>query len=194
MLANRQAWPSYQGTELMKTKLGLLLLILLIAVGCNDQPIEMTFKEIPSGTFMMGSPQTEEDREDSEHQHKVTITKAFYMQPTEVTQGQWKAVMGTEPWKDQEYSKYVKEGTNYAATYVNWDDAVKFCKKLSQKEGKRYRLPTEAEWEYACRAGAETRWSFGDDETKLGDYAWYENNAWDIDWGIDEKYAHQVGL
>jgi len=176
----------------MKTKLGLLLLMLFTTVGCDDQPIEMTFKEIPSGTFMMGSPQTEEDRVrygDSEHQHQVTITKAFYMQTTEVTQGQWKEVMGTEPWKGK---KYVKEGANYAATYVSWDDAIDYCKKLSEAEGKTYRLPTEAEWEYACRAGTQTTWSFGDDEKALGDYAWYENNASNIDWGVDEKYAHKV--
>ena len=176
----------------MKTKRALLLLLLLIAVGCedsthNEQPIEMTFKEIPAGTFMMGSPDTEKDRQDDEHQHKVAISKAFYMQTTEVTQGQWKEVMGTEPWKGKQY---VKEGPNNAATYVSWNDAVAYCKKLSEKESKTYRLPTEAEWEYACRAGTETAWSFGDDEKALGDYAWYRENAWDI----DEKYAHHVGL
>jgi len=172
----------------MKTKLGLLLLMLLTTVGCDDQPIEMTFKEIPAGTFTMGSPEGEVARQDDENQHKVTISKPFYMQTTEVTQGQWKAVMGTEPWKGE---KYVKEGANYAATYVSWDDAVAYCKKLSEKEGKTYRLPTEAEWEYACRAGTETRWSFGDDEKVLGDYAWYNENAYDI---VSERYAHQVGL
>jgi formylglycine-generating enzyme required for sulfatase activity len=111
------------------------------------------------------------------------------MQTTEVTQGQWKEVMGTEPWKGQEYSKYVKEGANYPATYVSWNDAVAYCEKLREKEGKTYRLPTEAEWEYACRAGTKTARNFGDDEKVLGDYAWYDKNAWDI----DEKYAHQVG-
>jgi formylglycine-generating enzyme required for sulfatase activity len=147
----------------------------------------MTFNEIPAGTFMMGSPESEEDREDDEHQHQVTISKAFYMQTTEVTQGQWKAVMGTEPWKGEDY---IKEGANYPAVYVSWNDAVAYCKKLSEKEGKTYRLPTEAQWEYACRAGTKTTWSFGNDEKALGDYAWYDKNAWDI----DEKYAHQVGL
>ena len=109
------------------------------------------------------------------------------MQTTEVTQGQWKAVMGTEPWKGEDY---VKEGPDYPASYVSWDDAVAYCKKLSEKEGKTYRLPTEAEWEYACRAGTQTTRSFGNDEKVLGDYAWYAKNAYDI----DEKYAHQVGL
>jgi formylglycine-generating enzyme required for sulfatase activity len=171
----------------MKTKLGLLLLMLLIAVGCDDQPIEMTFKEIPAGTFTMGSPEWKAFREDDETQHPVTISNPFYMQTTEVTQGQWKAVMGTEPWKGE---KYVKEGANYAAVYVSWDDAVAYCKKLTEKEGKTYRLPTEAEWEYACRAGTETAWGFGDDEASLGDYAWHNKNASDI----GERYAHQVGL
>jgi formylglycine-generating enzyme required for sulfatase activity len=152
--------------------------------------IDMTFNMIPAGTFLMGSPESEEDRGDDEQQHPVTISRAFYMQTTEVTQGQWKAVMGTEPWKGQEHSKYVKEGANYPAVYVSWDDAVAYCKKLSDKEAKTYRLPTEAEWEYACRAGTETRWSFGNDEKELGDYAWYGKNAWDV----DEKYAHQVRL
>ncbi len=149
--------------------------------------IGMKFNKIPAGTFLMGSPESEADRYEYETQHKVTITKAFYMQTTEVTQGQWKAVMGTEPWKGK---PFVKEGPNNAASYVSWNDAVAYCEKLSEKESVTYRLPTEAEWEYACRAGTETRWSFGDDEKALGDYAWYRENAG----GIGEQYAHQVGL
>jgi len=147
----------------------------------------MTFNKLPAGTFMMGSPVDETDREDGEHQHEVTISKAFYMQTTEVTQAQWKAVMGTEPWKGQ---RYVKEGAHYPATYVSWDDAVAYCNNLSEKEGKTYRLPTEAQWEYACRAGTKTTWSFGNDEKALGDYAWYWKNAYDT----GERYAHQVRL
>jgi sulfatase modifying factor 1 len=194
----------------MKKSLAILLL-LLIAVGCDDSTqsepaaepvasnipvielpsitntIGMKLNKIPAGTFTMGSPEGETDRRDDEYQHKVTITKAFYIQTTEVTQGQWKAVMGTEPWKGK---SYVKDGPDYAASYVSWDDAVAYCKKLSEKESKTYRLPTEAEWEYACRAGTTTRWSFGNDEKVIGDYAWYKENAYDI----DEKYAHQVGL
>jgi formylglycine-generating enzyme required for sulfatase activity len=160
----------------------------------NEQPpesitntLDMTFNKIPAGTFMMGSPESEEGHELDETQHKVTISKPFYMQTTEVTQGQWKALMGTEPWKGKQY---VKEGANYPASYVSWDNAVAYCKKLSEKESVTYRLPTEAEWEYACRAGTLTAWSFGNDEKLLGDYAWCIQNAWNI----DEKYAHQVGL
>jgi formylglycine-generating enzyme required for sulfatase activity len=131
--------------------------MLLIAVGCgesesgetteqatsaNSEPplnlnsLDMKFKNIPAGTFMMGSPQTEEDRGDSEHQHQVTITKAFYMQTTEVTQGQWKTVMGTEPWKGK---FFVKEGPDYPVVHVTWNEAVAYCKKLSEAEGKTYR-------------------------------------------------------
>ncbi|MFM8727471.1 MAG: formylglycine-generating enzyme family protein [Planctomycetaceae bacterium] len=104
---------------------------------------------------------------------------------TEVTQGQWKKVMGTEPWKGKEY---VREGDDYPAVDVSWDDAVEFCKKLSAMEGKVYRLPTEAEWEYACRGGTKTAFSFGNDEAELGKYAWFDGNARDI----DERYAHSV--
>jgi formylglycine-generating enzyme required for sulfatase activity len=149
--------------------------------------IGMTLNFIPSGMFVMGSPEAEVDIENQEHQQKVIISKSFYMQTTEVTQGQWKAVMGTDPWKGK---SFVKEGPNYAASYVSWNDAVAYCKKLSEKESKTYRLPTEAEWEYACRAGTETRWSFGNGEKELGNYAWYRENANDI----GEQYAHYVGL
>ena len=150
--------------------------------------VGMLLVPIPAGTFMMGSPADESRRNDKETQHKVTITKPFYMQTMEVTQGQWKAVMGTEPWKGK---GCVKEGPDYPVSYVIWDDAVAFCKKLSEKEGKTYRLPTDAEWEYACRAGTKTTWSFGNDEKVLGDYAWYRENAADI---VGERHPHQVGL
>jgi formylglycine-generating enzyme required for sulfatase activity len=94
--------------------------------------------------------------------------------------------MGTTPWKDKSAAK---EGDNYPATYVNWDDAVEFCRKLSEKEGVEYRLPTEAEWEYACRAGTTTIWSFGDEPSQLGEYAWFNENTF----LADEIYRHFVG-
>ena len=84
---------------------------------------------------------------------------------------------------------YVKEGSDIAATYVSWDDAVSFCQKLSASEGVRYRLPTEAEWEWSCRAGTTTKYSFGDDEKQLGQYAWFDGN---VEFN-DEAGAQQVG-
>jgi formylglycine-generating enzyme required for sulfatase activity len=156
--------------------------------------IGMMFSLIPAGTFMMGSPEGEIDSFDDEHQHKVTISRAFYMQTTVVTQGHWKAVMGTEPWQGQEDSEDIKIGAGYPAMYVSWDDAVAYCHKMSAREGKTYRLPTEAEWEYACRAGTETRWGCGNDQNELDDYAWYDGNTLDLDSDIDEDYAHQVRL
>ncbi len=130
----------------------------------------MEFKLIPAGTFLMGSPDSEEGRDDDERQHEVTITRDFYMGVTEVTQSQWQQVMGTTPWKGQEN---VIEGDDVAASYISWNDAVEFCQRLSQQEGRTYRLPTEAEWEYACRAGSTTAYSFGDDASQLEQYAWY---------------------
>jgi formylglycine-generating enzyme required for sulfatase activity len=162
----------------------------IIARAPITNTIAMTLKLIPAGTFLMGSSESESARGNDEDQHTVTITKPFYMQTTEVTQGQWTDVMGTKPWAESGNNFLVKEGADYPASYVSWDDAVAFCKQLSEKEGKTYRLPTEAEWEYACRAGTQTAWSFGNDEKVLGDYAWYHGNAY----GLGEKYPHQVGL
>jgi len=152
-----------------------------------ENSIGMVLVPIPAGEFMMGSPETEYYREDDrETQHRVILTKSFHLGRTEVTQGQWKAVMGTTPWRGK---ARVKEGDDYPAVYVSWEDAVEFCRKLSEKEGVEYRLPTEAEWEYACRAGTTTEWSFGDDASQMGEYAWYGDNAGDA----GEEYAHIVG-
>jgi len=153
--------------------------------------INMKLKLITAGTFMMGSPINDTVRKHYETQHKVTISKSFYIQTTEVTRGQWKVVMGTKPWGiAADGGSAGTEDANYAASHVNWFTAIEFCRRLSREEGKTYRLPTEAEWEYACRAGTNTPWSFGIDEKVLGDYAWYKENAWDI----GEQYTHQVGL
>jgi len=144
---------------------------------------------IPAGKFIMGSPETEKGCDSNEGpQREVTISRPFYMGITVVTQEQWTAVMGTSPWRDQ---KYAKEGADNAASCITWNDATEFCAKLSRKTSRTVRLPTEAEWEYACRAGSTTRFCFGDDPdyTKLGDYAWHDKNAWDI----GNTYAHPVG-
>jgi len=105
---------------------------------------------------------------------------------TEVTQAQWKAVMNTELWG--EYLD-VKTGEDIAAS-CSWDDATAFCVVMSKKTGHTVRLPTEAEWEYACRAGTTTACHFGNDPAKLGDYEWYRDNAW----GKGEMYPHVVGV
>jgi formylglycine-generating enzyme required for sulfatase activity len=126
--------------------------------------------------------------------HRVQITKPFLIGQTEVTQAEWRKVMDSSPWKGQQE---VKEGADVAATYVSWDDAVEFCGRLTKIErssgklrgNRRYRLPTEAEWEYACRAGTKTRFSFGDDEARLGECAWFLGNTA----RENEKYAHEVG-
>jgi sulfatase modifying factor 1 len=157
----------------------------LLRQNAMENSIGQTFTLIQSGTFLMGSPASEKGSYTNETQHQVTLTKSFFMGTTVVTQGQWKKVMGTEPWKGE---AYVQEGDDYPAVYVSWHDAVKFCEKLSDMEGETYRLPTEAEWEYACRAGSKTAFSFRDDKQELDQYAWFCENAWDI----DEKYAHRV--
>ena len=117
----------------------------------------MTFVPIPSGTFMMGSPESEPLRDTSdETQHQVTLTKSFYLQTTEVTQGQWKAVMGNNP------SGFSNCGDNCPVEQVSWRDCQSFIATLNQLEGTtKYRLPTEAEWEYACRAGTTTPFNTG---------------------------------
>jgi formylglycine-generating enzyme required for sulfatase activity len=139
----------------------------------------MDFVWIEPGTFTMGSPASEEGRNADEPQHEVTISQGFYLGQFEITQAQWEGVMGTRPWAEQDF---VQSNPSHPAVYISWDDMQAFVKGLDDAAGEMiYRLPTEAEWEYACRAGSTTRWSFGDDESQLGDYAWYGVNAWDVD-------------
>ncbi|MDA0661058.1 MAG: formylglycine-generating enzyme family protein [Planctomycetota bacterium] len=128
----------------------------------------------------MGSPLDETGRFEgggghNEQEHEVTLSKDFYLGVREVTRGEWKAVMETEPWKVEPQAQ--KEPGDYPATCVSFDDAVSFCWNLSGKEGREYRLPTEAEWEYACRAGTTTAYSFGDSRDDLTKYAWFDGNT-----------------
>ena len=108
---------------------------------------------IPPGKFMMGSPKSEKGRKGDETQHEVTLTKPFYMGKYEVTQEQWEAIMGHNPSNNK--------GAKLSVTYVSWNDCQDFIKKLNGKTDGGYRLPTEAEWEYACRAGTTTSFSYG---------------------------------
>jgi len=116
----------------------------------------MEFVRIPAGTFIMGSPKDEPHRQKSEVQHPVTISRPFYIQTTEVTLKQWWAVMG------KRFFFQRKGPDDMPVSRVSWYDCMKYIKKLNAKKEGIYRLPTEAEWEYACRAGTSTAYSWGD--------------------------------
>jgi formylglycine-generating enzyme required for sulfatase activity len=129
--------------------------------------VTMKLVRLPAGEFVMGSPASEEWRDDDEGpQHRVRITRPFYMGATEVTQAQYEAVMGTNP------SHF--KGPQNPAEQVSWSDAAEFCRRLGAKAGMTVRLPTEAEWEYACRAGTNTPFHFGN--TISTDQANYDGN------------------
>jgi formylglycine-generating enzyme required for sulfatase activity len=119
---------------------------------------------VPAGRFVMGSPATEKNRQDNEVQHEVTITKPFYVGVYKVTQAQYQRILGKNP------STYI--GANYPVAATSWEDATEFCEKVSEKTHRKVGLPTEAQWEYMCRAGTATAYSFGDDAAKIGDYCW----------------------
>jgi formylglycine-generating enzyme required for sulfatase activity len=130
--------------------------------------VAMKLVLIPAGKFIMGSAADEKGGSDNEGpQRVVTISKPFYMGVFEVTQEQWLAVMG----------KAAKaRSPGHPVEQVDWTGATDFCKAFSRKTGKTLRLPTEAEWEYACRAGSATRYPFGDDEKRLDEYGWFIRN------------------
>lgn len=145
--------------------------------------IGMEFMRIPAGEFMMGSE--ESDRE--KPVHKVTISKAFYLGVYPVTQQEWKAVMKNNP------SNF--NGENLPVERVSWKDVQEFIKKLNENEStNKYRMPSEAEWEYAARTGMTTKYSFGDDESKLGIYAWYIENSGGRTHDVGKKEPNQWGL
>ena len=144
---------------------------------------------IPAGTFMMGSPVKEQGRRDDEVLHRVTLSRPFYMGAVEVTQAQWKRVMDANP------SFY--KGSNLPLECISWDDCQEFLKKLCEIEGVpegRYRLPTEAEWEYACRAGTQTPYSTGKTERDLARAGWYVDNAGDMTHPVAQKAPNAWGL
>ena len=147
--------------------------VVRVPAGSVENSIGMRFVPIRPGTFTMGEGDTA---------HQVTLTKPFELAQFEVTQEQYERVMGNNP------SHF--KGPQNPVEMVSWDDAVEYCRKLSalpaeKAAGYVYRLPTEAEWEYACRAGTTTRFSFGEDDAQLGEYAWYTSNA--------ERSTHPVG-
>ena len=159
----------------------------------------MGFVKIEPGTFMMGT--TPEQKlllqareqwtsayENEFPQHPVTISRGFYMGRYEVTQAQWKAVMDTAPWLGRPYQP------DYPVVKVSWEDAQEFIRRLNDAAGGQvYRLPTEAEWEYACRAGTGTIWFCGDTVKRLNEYAWYCDPTNVISGGEELKFNYGYG-
>jgi formylglycine-generating enzyme required for sulfatase activity len=184
----------------------------------TGKPLEIRHKQtgmhlvfIPAGEFMMGSPDNEKDREKDGREgpvHKVRLTKPFYMGKYEVTQAEWKAVMGNNP------SQF--PGDRNPVEKVSWDDCQEFLKKLNEKVGSAgfspssasseeranaratspFQLPTEAQWEYACRAGTQTRFFFGDDldSKELVQYGWFATNSGGKSHAVGEKKPNAWGL
>jgi formylglycine-generating enzyme required for sulfatase activity len=155
--------------------------------------IGMKLVLIPAGEFLMGSPDTDKEALDREKpQHRVRITRPFYLGATEVMQGQYRVVTGADP-------SHFKGSDDLPVEQVSWEDAQAFCDKLNALEkeglgGTSYRLPTEAEWEYACRAGTATRFGFGDADASLGEYAWFEGNSGDKTHPVGQKRPNAWGL
>ena len=160
---HQEAWAKYLGVKVE-----------------TENSIGMKLRVIPPGTFTMGS---DDGYLRSRPLHQVTLTKPFMLGTHEVTQAQYQKVMGT--------NQSNLKGRNNPVEMVNYDDASEFCRRLSElraekSAGRVYRLPTEAEWEFACRAGTTTRYSFGDNESELGQHAWWNGNS--------GKRTHPVGI
>src|SRR5262249_5940693 len=172
----------------------------------------MKFMPIPAGKFTMGSPQKEidhwlklkVDQWTRDHltaetaEHEVKVTQPFYMGATEVTVGQFrefvtqrKYQVGDERWEKPGFD----QGEDHPVVFVTWQNAVDFCTWLSEKESTKYRLPTEAEWEYSCRAGkGETKYCFGNEEAELAKYAWYRVNSGGKTHPVAKLKANDWGL
>jgi formylglycine-generating enzyme required for sulfatase activity len=155
--------------------------------------IGMKLALIPAGEFLMGCPDSDRSGVASEQpQHRVRITRSFYFGVYEVTQGEYQRVLGSNP------SRF-KGDARLPVETVSWQDAMTFCERLSalpaeRSAGRVYRLPTEAEWEYACRAGSATIYSFGDSEWSLGKYAWYDSNSGRKTHPVGQKRPNAWGL
>jgi WD40 repeat protein/serine/threonine protein kinase/transposase-like protein len=151
------------------------------------------FQRIPAGKFLMGSPDSDGDAQSEEKpQHLVRITRPFYLGVYPVTQSQYEALMGSNP------SGFQGDG-NRPVEQASWEDANTFCRKLSEAMREKWRgfvcrLPTEAEWEFACRAGTSTRYCFGEDAARLGEYAWFRDNASGTTHPVGQKKPNAWGL
>jgi formylglycine-generating enzyme required for sulfatase activity len=161
------------------------------------QGIKLEMVLIQAGEFSMGSPDSDKDARDEEKpQHRVHITRPFYLGKYVVTQEQWQAVMGKNP------SYFI--GPKNPVDSVSWDDCQEYVARLNKRfqrtpnslptVGGRFRLPTEAEWEYACRAGSKAKFCFGDDDSSLGEYAWHLGNSGDKPNPVGQKKPNAFGL
>lgn len=146
------------------------------------------FVRVPAGSFQMGSPETEPKRvEDEGPSRTVRLDKPFWMSKYEITQGQWKAVMGDNP-------ATFKKGDDYPVETVSWFDCQRFVQRLNSRNSETFRLPTEAEWEYACRAGSQAAFGFGSAAEELTEYAWYEGNSAGTSHRVGQKKPNAWGL
>jgi len=203
---------TYNLRGLLRSKCMFLLLVCILCSGAScgrpykvfppkQEPsftnsIGMNFVYIPPGIFIMGSPQSEKARREDEHAHLVELTRAFYCQITEVTQRQWLAVMGNNP------SHFQDCGDDCPVEFVSWNDCQEFIEQLNHRQGSNtYRLPTEAEWEYACRAGSQTAFANGDiTETGCGygphldAIGWYCGNAGKKPHPVAQRLPNAFGL
>jgi len=156
--------------------------------GLVEHPLRMRL--LPAGTFTMGASLAEKGRDDREWpRHQVTISKPFAIGVHEVTQQQWYAVMGSLP-------SQIGVNPDHPVTQVSWGDVQAFIKKLNAMSMGTFRLPTEAEWEYACRAGADTRFYWGNDEQdrEIGEYAWTKANSDEETHPVGQKEPNTWGL
>ncbi len=186
----------------MKKILFIFMLFFAIAItGCSsdDTPdgpivikeIKLELVKCPAGTFMMGSTEGELARKNDEKQHNVTLTKPFYIGKFEVTQSQYEAIIGKNP------SKFI--GANNPVEMVSYEESKAFCDKLNTKylsllpKGYKFDLPTEAQWEYACRAGTNTRFNNGTDKD-IDEVAWYDKSASDTTHIVGQKKPNAWGI
>ncbi|MCA9070670.1 MAG: SUMF1/EgtB/PvdO family nonheme iron enzyme, partial [Planctomycetaceae bacterium] len=145
------------------------------------------------GEFVMGSPSNEAGHSEDENQIQVQLTHPFWLGQCPVTRSGWRAIMGDRPWQWPNWAKDVR----IPATSVSWEEVIAFCRELTEQElrngrisdGWEYTLPTEAQWEYACRAGTTTPFFCGEDSSELIHHAWFDKTTW----VIDEEYLHPVG-
>jgi formylglycine-generating enzyme required for sulfatase activity len=187
-------WPFDEAEAKRRQKLTAEKLALALEYEADlGNGLKMTFVLIPAGEFLMGSPADEADRHDDEGPvHRVRISRPFLMGKYEVTQAQWEKVMGKNPSHFQ--------GQNNPVEQVSWEDCQEFIRKLNERDrntslrGAKFALPTEAQWEYACRAGSGRRFSFGGDDTDLGAHAWYDGNSERKTHAVGEKKPNARGL